>query len=288
MTTIIFGGLILGAIYTMVAHGYNMVLLATGSFNFSQAALVMFGTFLASMFGTDSGLNPVVVIILCGLVGAVIGVVTELVAIRPLAGRGSHGELVTTIGVSTILIGGVTLIWGESVRPVAPLVSDQTIELANGLVTIDGLILIAIAGVLTVLLWAWANFSMGGLASVAVSSDRAAAILRGINVNRLSLAMFAAAGALGGALGPIVGTQTLAIFTVATAITVKSFVALTLGGFNSFPGAWVGGVVVGLIEALTTRYLGAQYALLALFVLFLGILLLRPQGIFGQRPERIV
>lgn len=288
MSTAILTGLVLGSIYILVALGYNIVFLASGAFNFAQAAVVMLGAFVASTYGVERGLPTLIVILLAALIGAVVGIATELTAIRPVVGKGLHGELVTTVGVSTILTGLVVVIWGVDIRPVNPIVSSDAVTILSGRVTVDGLILIAVAIVSCLGLWAWSRLTLGGLASLAVSEDRQAATLRGINVNYLSILATAAAGAIGGAAGVFVGTQTLAVPTIAAVLTLNSFLVLIIGGMGSFPGLLIGGLVVGILEALTGRYLGSEYVTLMLFALLLAVLLVRPEGLFGQKVNRVV
>src|SRR4051794_15407503 len=105
VATTLFAGLVLGSIYILVGLGYNVVLIASGAFNFAQAAVVMLGTFLASALAVEAGYPNIVAVLLCGLAGALVGVAIEFVAIRPVVGKGQHGELVTTIGASTVLTG---------------------------------------------------------------------------------------------------------------------------------------------------------------------------------------
>ncbi|WP_028473804.1 branched-chain amino acid ABC transporter permease [Nocardioides alkalitolerans] len=288
MATALLTGLVLGSIYILVGSGINLVRIATGAFNFAQAAVVMVGAFIAYEFGVERGHSTLIVILVAAAVGAVIGVVTEFVAIRPVAGKGLHGELVTTVGASTILTGLVVVIWGTEVRPVAPFVSDDVVSIAGGRVTVDGLVIIGVAIATCLGLWAWSRLTMTGLAALALSEDRDAATLRGVNVRYLSILAMAAAGAIGGAAGPIIGTQTLAVSTVAAVVILKSFLVLIVGGMGSFPGLLVGGLAIGSIEAGTVRYLGSEYSTFMLFALLLVVLMVRPQGIFGQTHERTV
>lgn len=288
MATVLLSGFVLGSIYILVAVGYNIVLITSGAFNFAQAAVVMLGAFLAFQIGVQSHQPNIVVVPVCALAGAVVGLITELIAIRPVAGRGLHGELVTTVGAATILTGLVYLIWGADVRPVKAFVSSDIITVLGGRISVDGLLLIIIAVIVCVAFWAWLRFTLHGLAASAVSEDRVAATLRGINVNHLSIAAMAVAGAIGGAVGPIIGTQTLAVYTLAAAVTLNAFLVLILGGMGSFPGLLLAGFIVGPIEASTERYVGSNYTTFVLFALLLAVLLVRPEGLFGQKLERKV
>ena len=288
LTSTLFTGLTIGGIYVLVALGYDIVLIASGTFNFAQAAVVMVGTFLAFHFGVQEHFSSIWIILIGAAIGAVIGIITELIAIRPVAGKGTHGELVTTIGVATIIQGVVIVIWGGNVLPVKPLFSERIVTSWGGRISIDSIALIVIAVLASVGLWAWSRFTLGGIASLATAEDREAATLRGVNVNQLSIIALAASGAIGAAAGPVVAPQTLAVVTVAAAVTIKAFLALTIGGFGSFPGAAIGGFSVGVVEALVNRYVGGNYSLIVLFGVLLTVLLLWPSGLFGQKVERAV
>src|SRR3954447_24204857 len=160
MTTVVttlLAGLVLGSIYILVGVGYNIVVIASGAFNFAQAAVVMLGTFVASTLGVEAGYPNIVVVILCGLVGALVGLATEFVAIRPVVGKGQHGELVTTIGVSTVITGLVVVVWGTDVRPVNPSISSDVLTILGGRITVDALVVIVVAVIACLALWAWSR-----------------------------------------------------------------------------------------------------------------------------------
>lgn len=288
MVTALLTGLVLGSIYILVGIGLNIVFIASGALNFAQAAMVMLGTFLAFQFAVEGGMPLPAVIVVVAVIGALAGVLTEFVAIRLVAGKGLHGELVTTVGVSTIITGLVVVIWGTEVRPVKTFVSGDVITIFGGRMTVDALMIVIVAVAACALLWSWSRFTLSGIAALAASEDRVAATLRGINVKRLSILAMAAAGAIAGAAGPIVGTQTQAVSTLGAVLILKAFLALIVGGMGSFPGLLVGGMTIGPIEALTIRYLGSEYAILVLFALLLVVLLVKPEGLFGQKVERAV
>lgn len=288
MATVLIGGLVIGSIYVIVALGYNLALLGSGAFNFAQAAVVMFATFTGYQFGFADGLPLPVVVLASGAIGAAIGLVTELIAIRPVVDRGAHGELVTTVGVSIILEGVAVLIWGDQPLKLQPIASSDIVTIAGGRVAQDGLLIIALAAIAFVGLWVWSRYTISGLVCMASSEDRTAATLRGLDTRRVSMLSLAAAGALGGLAGPVVGTATFAVVTLGLVVTLKSFLALAIGGFGSFPGAAVGGITVGLTEALIARYLGAVWVSISLFVFLLAVLYLKPNGLFGAKIERQV
>jgi branched-chain amino acid transport system permease protein len=286
--TAIVTGLVVGSIYALIAVGYNMTYVAAGVLNFAHANFVILGAFIAFWLGGEHGVPYVVVLLAAAAIGAVIGLVEERTAIRPIAGKGSHAELVTTVGVATILTGSMLLIWGnEPLRVESPLPTTTYDVLGARVQPID-VLLIAVAVVLAVGLHQLTRRTRFGLACLAQSEDREAAMLRGVNVRQLSVVAFVAATALAGLLGPVVGVKTFAVAAVPLVLAIKGFVAMTLGGVGSFPGALAGGLAIGLAEALIARYLGADYQLLIVFALFLIVVMVRPQGLFGTRMARAV
>lgn len=282
----IWSGLALGAIYGIVAIGYNIVFVSSNVFNFAHAQLIMLGTFLAYWGSVTLKLPTVLVFLLAGAITAVVAVVIERTAIRPV--RGTEGQLVTTVGFATLLNGVTQVIWGGEPLQVPFFGSSKVVSVLGGRVFPVELTLIGVALLLTVAFVAVSRGSMLGLAVLAVSEDREAALMRGINVRALAIGAFAVSGLVAGLLGPLIGPKTFAVATLGSALALKGFVAMAIGGFGSAPGALIGGVAVGLIEAESGRYLGSSYSTLMVFVALLAVLLLKPTGLFGHARERVV
>jgi branched-chain amino acid transport system permease protein len=285
MTTI-WAGLAIGAVYALVAVGYNVVFTASGAFNFAHAQLMMLGIFVAYAGTVTLKLPIVVVFLLAAAVVGVVAAVEERVAIRPISG--TEGHLITTVGMASLLDGASQLIWGNQALQVPFFGPDNVWQLAGGRVLPVELLLIVVAVVLTGALVVVGRRTMLGLALLAVAEDREAALLRGVNVRRVALGAFVFSGLLAGALGPVIGPKTFAVATLGSALALKGFVALAMGGFGSLPGGLIGGLAVGLIEASTSRWLGSDYADLMVFGVLLLILLVRPTGLFGRVRERMV
>ncbi|NIH83885.1 branched-chain amino acid ABC transporter permease [Amycolatopsis granulosa] len=284
--TLIFGGLALGAVYAFVAIGYNIVFISSKTFNFAQAQLIMIGSFVAYTGLVTLHLPAPVVALLALAVVFTVAAIEERVAIRPL--KDPHAVLVTTLGASVLLDGAAQLIWGTQPLPVPFFGGDGVLTILGGRAYPVELALVAVAVLLVLLLtWASKRFVLG-LALLAMSEDREAAMLRGVNVRRLVFGSFACAGALAGVLGLFVGPETYAVATLGTALALKGFVVLAIGGFGSIPGTLVGGLIVGLVEALASRYLGGEFATIAVFAVFITILMARPAGLFVRTRERAV
>ncbi|HUX87190.1 MAG TPA: branched-chain amino acid ABC transporter permease, partial [Chloroflexota bacterium] len=210
----------------------------------------------------------------------------EEAAIRPLRGAGLHGELVTTLGVAVFLDGVAVIIWGNQPLAVPFFGSEQALTVFSGRVLPAELILIVVGVAVAIGAEAFSHWTTFGLTSLATAEDWVAAMLRGINVRALSVGSFAAAGALAMAAGPFVAPKTFASFDLGDALAIKGFVALAIGGFGSQKGALIGGIVTGLVEAVTARYLGVTFQELAIFGLLLVVLMIRPVGLFGEHEQR--
>jgi branched-chain amino acid transport system permease protein len=286
MMTLVWSALTIGAVYALVATGYNVVFTASGVFNFAHAQLMMLGIFL-----TYAGLVvlkwPIFfVFMLAGGVVFLVAVLEERIAIRFV--RVAEAQLVTTVGVATFINGGVIRIWGPSPLAVPFFGSNRIATLFGGRVLPDELAIIIITFVIVIALVLMSRRTMIGLAMLAIAENREAAVLRGINVRQLALGAFAFSGLLAGLLGPILGPQTFAGAGLASAIALYGFVALAIGGFGSLPGGLLGGMVIGFAQEFSARYMNTNYPDVIVFVILLLVLLLRPNGLFGKVGERVV
>ena len=284
----IWSGLAIGASYVLVAIGFNIVFVASGTFNFAQPQYLMIGAFIGYSVVVTWKMPVFVAILLGAGIGFAIGAAEEWIAVRPLAGSGAHGELVTTVGWSVVMQGSALLIWGSDPRAVPGGGADHLIDIGGGRLSVNDITLIIIAVALALGAHLWFRRSRHGIASLATAEDRQAAMIRGINTRVLSTVAFGVAGGLMGALGPVVAPKTFAIFTLGSVLVLKAFVAMAVGGFGSYIGVLIGGFVVGIAEAEASRYWGTDYVNLTIFVILVGVLMLRPQGLLGQKGERVV
>ena len=285
--TVLFAGIAIGSLYAITAMLYNITIASSGIFSFATAQYLMVGTFV-SLVVTQSGLSPLLAIPAGAVVGGILGWLTEFLAIRPLSDKTGWAALVTTVGFGVVVEGIVYAVWGGDPRSVAFFTDDSIIRIGDGTLTVVDIYLIVIALVMTGLGHWVQRRTRWGLMGRAVTSDQQAAASRGINVTRLTVNGFIIAGAIGGALGFVVAPKVSVSFSLGSTLVIYGFVALTIGGFGSYFGCWLGGLIVGLVQALTERYLGSSFPLLVLFVLLLAVLLLRPTGLFGDRRMRLV
>lgn len=287
MLTTLVAGLTTGAIYAFVALGYNITHIASRALNFAHANLIVLGMFFSAAWLAD-GLPTPAVVLLGALAVAGVALVEERLAIRPLRNRAAHSELVTTLGVSSILTGLIIIVWGADPIPVPPVVPEASFLLLGARIDLNDLAILGVVAAITVGLVLLFRRTTFGIAALAQNEDPEAATLRGIDVRRLSLWGFALAGLVAGAVAGIIGHATFAVATLSLTLAIKGFVALTLGGVGSFGGALIGGLVIGVLEALTARYLGAEFRDIAVFLIFVAILLIRPHGLFGRVQTRMV
>lgn len=287
MTTLLVG-LSLGSLYILLALGYNFIFVGAAVFNFAQAQMMMVGTFAAYVGSVTLGLPLWSVPIFGAVVGFLVGLIVHYVAIDLAIRRDREIVLVSTLAIAVVLEGIVTIIFGTTPRGVPFWGDNELLSIAGGRISLGQLVTIVIAIVVGVLTWLLFSHTLIGRAAVAASEDRMAARLKGINVGLLAVMSVAIAGAFAGAIGIVVAQQTTAVPTVGNLLAIKAFVVLAIGGFGSMPGAVIGGLAVGMIEAFTARYLGGEFSLLVLFVLLLVVLLVRPSGMFVKHIVRRV
>jgi branched-chain amino acid transport system permease protein len=286
--TTIWAGLSVGGIYAIAALGYNLVFVAAGVFNFAQAQMVMVGTFMAYVGAVKIHMPLVLVPLFAAAVGFALGFVCERVAIAPVAGRGGHAVLVTTLGVAILLDGVMSQIFGANPLSVPFYGSNQITTFLGGRAAPSDFTLMVLPIVIATVIYLFNTRTLTGRAALASAEDRFAARLRGVNTARLAWLSAAAGGALAGLCGVVVAQTTYAVSDLGDLLAIKAFLVLALGGFGSEVGAVIGGFLVGLIEAESTRYLNASYSDLILFGFLLVVLLLRPSGVFVRHRVRRV
>ena len=284
--TVFWSGLAIGAIYALVATGYNIVFIAQKTFNFAQAALMMLGTFIVYLAMVTFELPWWIAAIAATVVVAAIAAVQERVSIRPV--KDAHNLLVTTLGVSIILQGVAQLIWGGEPHGMPFFGGDTVLDFFGARVYPVELAIIAVTILIVLGLVIFSQRSLLGITLLGMSEDSVAATLRGVNVRRFAFFAFVFSGALAGALAIFVGPKTYAVATLGAALAIKGFVVLAIGGFGSIPGVLVGGAVVGLTESLVSRYVGADFASISVFLILILILMIKPTGLFARRVERTV
>ena len=284
-------GISLGSVYAIIALGYTMVYGIAKMLNFAHGDVIMVGAFAAFTVISTMGGNPIVGILVAVVVCTVLGVVIERVAYRPLRGACPLAVLITAIGVSYLLQNVALLIFGSNSRQFTSVIDIPPLKLAGGQLSISSVTIVTIISsiVIMAVLTAFINKTKMGQAMLAVSEDRGAATLMGIDVNRTIAVTFA----IGSALAAIAGVLLCSAYPSLTPYTgsmpgIKAFVAAVFGGIGSIPGAMIGGIILGIIENLSKAYISSQLADAIVFSVLIIVLLVRPTGILGKKIQEKV
>ena len=282
-------GLSVGSIYALIALGYTMVYGIIRLINFAHGEIMMAGAYIAFLLATSTGLSFVPIMIISMVVSAIIGVLVEIVAYRPLRKAPRISVLITAIGVSFFLQNLALVLFKADPKIMPEIIEKKPITISAlqvGTVTVTTLLLSIL---FMIGLDLFVKRTKPGKAMRAVSEDKDAAMLMGINVNRtisLTFAIGSALGALGGVLYAVMYTQVFPTLGVLPGL--KAFVAAVLGGIGLIPGAVLGGFVIGMIETMTKAYLSTQWSDAIVFGLLILVLLVKPTGILGKNEKEKV
>ncbi len=280
----ILNGLLTGALYALIAMGMALIFGVMRIVNFTHGAFLMLGMYASYILFQRAGVNPYLGFMVAGVLLFVIGYATYMGLLRPIHGQVDFMVILLTMGLALILTDGVQLIFGADYHQInIPLLS-KNIRLGSQIsLNAPWLVSFAIAAVLAFALYFVVTHTMFGRAARAIAQNPYASPLMGINVHRVQAISFgigaAAAGIAGGLLLPVfylfpeVGNQ----------FKLKSFVMVVLGGMGSIQGAAIAGLVLGVVESLTSLYWGNEWALAVDFVIFILVLSFKPSGIFGSQ-----
>ena len=287
--TQIINGLSTGGMYALVAIGYTMVYGIAKMFNFAHGEIIMVGAYLAYVM-TTMVQAPIIVSVLVAIAGcALLGVVTEKVAYKPLRNNGSLAVLITAIGVSYLLQNLFLILFGSAARTFPQYMPSGTVSFFGAHITYVALLSLILTFICTGLLLLFINKTKLGKAMRAVSEDRGAAELMVINVNTTISLTFAIGSGLGAIAGIIYGmSYSLINPYLGAMLGIKAFIAAVLGGIGSIPGAMVGGLIIGVAEAFTISYISSAFSDAVVFGILIFILLVKPAGLFGQNMREKV
>lgn len=278
----VFSGLTNGAIYALIALGFCVVNNTMGIVNFVQVDFVTLGGMMMFTALGTLGL-PMVPGLLFAVAGvAVVAMLVERFGLRPARSNNHLVLIFLTVGISIILRGIIKIVWGKNRMAVPPLTPDNPVNILGASVLPQALwILLLTVVAIGCLTWFFYRTSLG-LSMRAVASNPKAAAVVGIAAGRVRLTSYAIAGGLGGLAGVLVTPITTLNYDVGVLLGLKGFAAAILGGFGSFPGAIIGGLVLGLLESLSAGYLSSAYKDVVAFVVLLLVLCVRPKGILGK------
>ena len=284
--SVIFDGLSLGAIYALIALGYTMVYGIAKMLNFAHGDIIMVGAY--AVFTTlAAGGNLAIGVLASVIVCTLMGIIIEKVAYRPLRGVTPIAVLITAIGVSYLLQSIAQLIFGAKAQSVS-LPSLGAVSIAGSNVSVSSILTMGISAVIMIALTLFIKKTRTGRAMLAVSEDRGAAQLMGINVNKIITVTFAIGSALAASVFYLFQIPT-AEPTLGSMPGIKAFTAAVIGGIGSIPGAMIGGVLLGVIEKICLAVpVLAPYTTAVEFSLLILILLVRPIGLLGKKRREKV
>ncbi|MBR0082103.1 MAG: branched-chain amino acid ABC transporter permease [Clostridia bacterium] len=279
-------GISLGSIYAIIALGYTMVYGIAKMLNFAHGDVIMVGAYVCFFALNSFGLPPAVGIPLAMLVCTALGMLIERLAYKPLRAAPSLSVLITAIGVSYFLQNGAQLIWSTNPRVFPSVFENAAVNLFNGQLTIsiNTIVTIAACVVIMVGLTLFTGKTKMGKAMRACSEDKDAAILMGINVNRTISVTFA----IGSALAAIAGVLLCSAYPLLKPTTgsmpgIKAFTAAVFGGIGSIPGAFLGGILLGIIEIFAKAYISTELSDAIVFLVLILVLLIKPTGLLGKK-----
>lgn len=285
---LIISGLALGSIYALVAISLVLVHKATDVINFAQGEMAMFTTFLAWSLLAWTGLPLVVVIVLGFPMGAVVGALVERIFIRPLSGAPPVNLLIATIGLWITFNSLAGWIWGFDPYRFPSLLSADAIDFYGLRMSPASLAIIGVAVALMIVLYAFFEHTREGVAMRAASMNRWAAQLMGIQVGRVSAMSWALAGGIGAVAGLLIAPVTFLDFEMMAPVLLKAFAAAILGGFNSLPGAVIGGLAIGVMENLFGAYISNAFRDSFSLLLIVLVLMFKPAGLFSASTKKKV
>lgn len=285
-------GISLGSVYAIIALGYTMVYGIAKMLNFAHGDVIMIGAYVVLMGMTKAGLSPILAVLIAVIVCTVLGITVERIAYRPLRGATSNlAVLITAIGVSYLLQNVALLIFGANAQSFPSAVAWKGLTLADGALKISGETIVTIVACIVIMagLTLFVQKTKQGQAMRAVSEDRGAAQLMGINVNGTIALTFA----IGSALAAIAGVLLCSAYPSLNPYTgampgIKAFVAAVFGGIGSIPGALIGGILLGIIEIMGKAYISTQLGDAIVFAVLIVVLLVKPTGLLGKNIQEKV
>lgn len=293
-------GLTLGGVYALIALGYTLVYGVLQILNFAHGDVYMVGAFIGyfvmiAFGGPVASSIPVPLMIFLmfavSMLGTgVLGVVIEKFAYRPLRNSSRIAPLISALGVSILLQNAALLIFGSTIRSYdTPSYIPSTAGFAVGDVTVDAirLMVLIVSLILMFALGRWVNKTQVGRAMRAIAVDKDAAVMMGIDIDKVIRWTFFVSAALAGAAGIMNGLLLRGVSNGMGFIPgLKGFTAAVLGGIGSIPGAMLGGLLLGVVEAMTQGYLSTNFSDTYTFILLIAIMLIRPNGLLGKKMIR--
>ena len=284
-------GISLGSVYAIIALGYTMVYGIAKMLNFAHGDVIMVGAYISFCATSYMGANPLASVLMAIAVCTVLGMAIERLAYKPLRQAPALAVLITAIGVSYFLQNAALLIWSSNPKTFASVVGGDSVNLFDGALSISPvtIVTVLVCVVIMVALTLFTGHTKMGTAMRAVSEDKGAAQLMGINVNTTISVTFA----IGSGLAAIAGVLLCSAYPTLMPTTgsmpgIKAFTAAVFGGIGSIPGAMLGGILLGVIEIFSKAYISTQLSDAIVFGVLIVVLLVKPDGLLGKRVSEKV
>lgn len=285
----ILSGIAIGCIYGLVALGFVLIYKATDVINFAQGEMMVLGAFIAYTLITYLQFSYITALILTTISLGLIGMALERVVLRPLVGEPIFAIIMLTIGLSFFFRSFVSMVpgWGTDTYGFKTPFTDRVLRSGELVLAWEQISIIIMTAALILALWFFFRYSKVGVAMRATSQNQLAAVYMGVSVTRVFSLTWTIAAALGGIAGILLSPITFVHMNMGF-IGLRAFPAAVLGGFSSVPGAIVGGVIIGVTESLAGVYLPQGWKDVAAWIILIGVLIIRPEGIFGVHQKKKV
>ncbi|HET9977696.1 MAG TPA: branched-chain amino acid ABC transporter permease [Burkholderiaceae bacterium] len=278
---LIVSGIAAGSLYALVAIGLVLIYKATDIVNFAQGESVTVGAYMGWLFVTELHLPYFLSLALVMVASALVGVVIERVAYRPLIKSPPFTVILATLAIGLLIVNGIRLTLQDTPRTIEGALSAQPLEIGGVLITPERLGIMLVTAVVVVALTLFFRYSRLGKAMRATAQSQEAAALMGISVPGIFSKTWALGTALGGVAGMLIAPL-VGINTELGGVLIPGFVAAIVGGFTSIYGAVVGGLLVGVIENLAGVMVSSTFKRVVSFVVLIAVLMIRPSGLFGK------
>jgi len=290
LAQLLLAGVSLGASYALICLGFVVIYRATGVINFAQGGLLVLGAFLTHQFAVRAQLPFLLAVLLAMAVAGLVGVAVERVVLRRMVGQPVFAVIMITLGLLFVLEQIVSAVWGYDLVVLGDPWGVRTTSVFGIAIEIADLWTIGLAaGVLTAF-FAFFRYSRLGVAMRATASDQEAAIANGISARTVFALSWALAGAVAALAGTLLAAGPRGVEITLTAVALRAFPAMILGGLDSPAGAVIGGLTIGVVEVLSAAYLtpnapwlGENVHVVVPYVVMIAVLLVRPYGLFGTR-----
>ena len=278
----IFNGILIGGVYAVVSVGLSLVFGIVDVVNFAQPEFLMLGMFVAYLLSTVAGLDPILASPLVFLAVFLIGALVQRFLIQRVLNAPLVAQIFLTVGIAMVLVSLAQILFGADFRSISTSYTTEAVYLGPFQFNLPQVLAFLGSGVMVLCLWLFLEKTDIGQSIRATAQNRTAATLVGVNPYKMYVLAFAIGTGLAGAAGAIILPYTYVFPTIGHDWGLIMFVVVVLGGLGSVPGALVAGLVIGVIQSLSSVFMPTQLQNLVVFIVFLLTLAYRPQGFLGR------